>query len=63
MKHWYLFISLAILGLTSSCKERGASSLRNRPVTPDGSPGSSWVVSPNQGKYMDCKSEVTLKKD
>lgn len=63
MRHWNQIFVLGVLLVTISCKERSASSLKNRPGGPGEGAGNQWVESPNKGKYMDCKSESALKKD
>ena len=56
------FIGASVIGV-SACKERGASSLKNRPEAAGGGGGPTWTPSPNEGKYMDCKSDSAMKKD
>lgn len=63
MKQIQIFVAVGIFGLAASCKERSASSLSNRPSGPGSGGNSPWIVSPNEGKYLDCKSEQALKKD
>lgn len=46
-----------------SCKERGASTLQNRPEGGGGGNSPTWVRSPKEGKFLDCKSESAMKKD
>ncbi len=63
MNHKNISLMLCSLVVAVSCKERSGSSLQSRPGGMNGSESSTWEPSPNQGKYMDCKSEASLKKD
>lgn len=58
-----LFTGIVASTLLLACKERGAGTLANRPEQPGGGGQPTWVPSPKEGKFLDCKSETALKKD